>query len=276
MWHLPCPTLHSAVIFTARLSVTFTFCTHNLESSFVWILYLNRFPSPTLVLLSWGLSHPRGGLVLRVLRSWRGPFDGGAGLEKRQWGEEPTPAPQPGLQAVLAWTGSQQASTPLNCAVAPSTPSATARQGWSGTRGPSEGAWLTRWSLEAAWGISKGVPPSGGPSCPAWKVVRTAEQEATAQPGWEPTCWIWRFSYFLNFETLQTPIEVVQASREHHLDSPALSLLLLSSPLTSFFDTPRPISYILFCLIFILIHIYLAAAGLGWGTQDLLCPMWDH
>ena len=42
---------------------------------------------------------------------------------------------------------------------------------------------MTHWSLEAAWGSSKGVPPSGGPSRPAWKVVRTAGQEAIARMG---------------------------------------------------------------------------------------------
>lgn len=102
-----------------RLSVTFTFCTHNLESSFVWILYLNRTPIP----------HP-GSPFLRSESSpwWAGSSEGAGGCggparwwsrpEKRWWGEEPDPAPQPGLQAVLAWTGSQRASTPLNCAVA--------------------------------------------------------------------------------------------------------------------------------------------------------------
>lgn len=139
---------------------------------------------------------------------------------ERDWPAS-TPATHPGLQAVLAWAGSLQASTPLHFAVAPSTPSAAAMGAWGGggTWVPSEGAWLTRWPLEAGWGHRKGAPPSGG-SSGLWclSFARRVGSHCQARQGahtLDPE--VLSFSYFLNFETFQTPIKVEGTCRQHHI-----------------------------------------------------------
>ena len=59
-----------------------------------------------------------------------------------------------------------------------------------------------------------------------------------------------KFSYFLNFETLQTPIKVVQACRKHHLDSPLPPAAFF--PLDFFFlSLTHPDQYyIFFCVLY--------------------------